>query len=350
MASRRRTWFLIRVGIYLAVIAALFLWRGGVNWPRFKRLLQPAQTSAATLSVAGRDLAPDLVDRLVSAYRRDYPDLTLTVSGGGTNRALEELLSDRTDVAFLIRPPTAAEQGFFRETTGDTAVYVPVAIGGIAVVAGAEADTSSLTVAALRELLIGNTPGRCETFYLPDPNGGLWDALRLRLAEIAGADAEANTSAEGGDGSLADADGPLADGGLPDFTNLPAGSPVVFLTNEKAVVAAVSASPHCCGLVSTLAIRQDDNGLPAVLMATLPLCVREGGARARPTYADLASGAYPLYHRLYAACRGSGNIRAGMFVTHLTSARGLRQVERAGAVPAKQILREIYLTREPVGG
>ena len=38
-----------------------------------------------------------------------------------------------------------------------------------------------------------------------------------------------------------------------------------------------------------------------------------------------------------------------MFVTYLTSDRGQRQIERAGILPARQTLREIVLTRGPIG-
>jgi hypothetical protein len=70
---------------------------------------------------------------------------------------------------------------------------------------------------------------------------------------------------------------------------------------------------------------------------------------ALPTYENVATGVYPLYHSLFIACRENGDREGGMFVTHLSSARGLRQVERAGVVPARQVLREIYLNTNPIG-
>jgi hypothetical protein len=64
----------------------------------------------------------------------------------------------------------------------------------------------------------------------------------------------------------------------------------------------------------------------------------------------VATGTYPLHHRLYLACRENGSREGGKFLTYLASARGLRQVERAGVVPARQNAREIILTTSPVGG
>jgi len=61
-------------------------------------------------------------------------------------------------------------------------------------------------------------------------------------------------------------------------------------------------------------------------------------------------GAYPLYHYLYAACLANGSVRGAMFVTHLTSDRGQRQIERAGFVPVRQTARAIVITTHPPGG
>ena len=68
-----------------------------------------------------------------------------------------------------------------------------------------------------------------------------------------------------------------------------------------------------------------------------------------PTYENVATGADPLYVSLYVACRTNGGIQGGKFFTHLVSDRGLRQVERAGCIRARQALRQIYLTTQPVG-
>ena len=57
MASRRRTWFLVRLAIYIAVIATLALVRGGVGWRRIAGALSTDHGHPA-LVIAGRDLAP----------------------------------------------------------------------------------------------------------------------------------------------------------------------------------------------------------------------------------------------------------------------------------------------------
>lgn len=298
--TRRRTWFYVRVAIYLAVVAALLLSRGEVSW---RRLFSGLKTDApATLTIGGRSLAPQLIDRLVLQYRQDYPQLEIRIAAGGTNQALEAVANGLADVAFLSRPPTAAEQRTLLQVRNDTLLVEPVAVGAIEVLAGAACDTAPVSLEQLRDaVLAGSRP-----VYVPEPNEGLWDALRASL-DLAAADP-------------------------------PPGSPVVFVADEAAVVAAVAADPQGWGLVSSLAVTDDG-----------PRRLRVGPEAALPGYEAVATGSYPLFHRLSVACLSGGGIEAGKFVTHLASGRGARQVERAGVVPAAQVMREIVLTREPLG-
>ncbi len=298
--SRRRTWLLVRIAIYLVVVAVLFSVRGHVSWRRFLHLVQTPSTNS--LTVIGRSLAPDLVDRLVLSYRSSYPGVTIRIQTGGSNRALEAVANGEADVAFLSRPVTADEQTYLRSVKNDTVVAVPIAVEAIELLVGAACDTAPVTVDAVRAIVVAGS----RTVYLPDPNEGLWDALRARL-------------------DLAEPDPP-------------AGSPVVFLADEAAVVGAVVADSTAWGFVSALA--SDPGDLTRL---------RVGPAAAAPTYTAVATGDYPLYQRLYAVCLADGSIEARKFVTHLASPRGLRQVERAGVVPAAQTARTIILTREPVG-
>jgi ABC-type phosphate transport system substrate-binding protein len=80
--------------------------------------------------------------------------------------------------------------------------------------------------------------------------------------------------------------------------------------------------------------------------------VRVGDASGKavlPTYENIGLGEYPVTHALYASCRNRGDIQGAKFVTHLTGARGQRQIEKAGCVPALLYLREVVLTTHPMG-
>jgi phosphate transport system substrate-binding protein len=303
MALKRRSWFLVRVAVYVAAIAILFIVRGGVGLKSLRRVLDTTAAADSALVIGGRDLAPDLVDRLLTGYQRDYPRLKVALTVGGTNQALEDLLNRRTQVAFLYRPPTRPEQEALRKIDGDTAVVVPVAVGGLQVLTAAP-DTAAATLDQLRDSLAGRPGARWQRAYLPDPNQGEWDALAARLGG----------PAEPGPG-------------------------VMFLRDAAAVVAAVAADSGTCGIVSTFG--QD------VRAATGR--VRPVAVPVPPTFTNLVTGDYQLYHWLYVACRARGRIEGTKFVTHLASPRGQRQVERTGVVPAQQTGREIILTRDPPG-
>lgn len=329
MPSRRRIWFLIRVTFYLVVIAVLFHYRGGVPWRRLTDRFQDGERPAAALRVSGRDLAPALIDRLLAAYVLDYPDQAIQVQGGGTNQALEDLINGRADVAFLYRHPWAAEQDLFRQADGDTAIVVPVAVGAVVVLASATDTTGALSPGLLADVLAGRAPHLPQRVYLPDPNEGLWDALRAALR-------------------------------LPAQMP-PPGSPVVFLADPDAVLGAVTDAATASaptsgtgdggrvwGLVSSLAAGLDPETGPPPGVRFLAGRADPDSAAALPTYENVARGTYPLHHVLLVACRATGGRQGGLFVTHLASDRGLRQVERAGVIPARQVSREIHLTRDPL--
>lgn len=306
----RLPWRQARLLLYLLVVAGLFLARGDIGWDA----LFPRSPAAAgdTLVVAGRDLAPGLIDRLVAVYRRDYPGLDIVVRSGGTNHALEDLLDGRADVAFLVRPPRAEEQDLFRSVAGDSALWFSVALGGVALLTAGSADPGPVTGRDLRRRLDGTDASRFARVYAPDPNRGLWDAFTASLG----------TSAEDPE----------------------AGTGIVFLEDEAAILSAVRADPGALGVASTLALPEPlPPGVAVVGVGDAP------GNAVLPTFEDIALGEYPLIHALVASCPSRGDVQGAKFVTFLTSGPGQRQVERAGFVPALRYLREVVLTTRRVG-
>ncbi|MBU0742966.1 hypothetical protein KJ554_11515, partial [bacterium] len=120
----------------------------------------------------------------------------------------------------------------------------------------------------------------------------------------------------------------------------------VFLPDAAAVRAAVRDGGGALGLASTLTLPDD---LDAAGVTTLAWRQEDAAETAAPTREAIADGSYGLHHRLYAACRAGGGLQAAKFLTHLASGRGQRQIERAGYLPDSRVLREIILTRKPVG-
>jgi len=330
MGFGRKSWLRYRVIIYSLVVICLFLYRNRIDWSRLTTSFQDGRQNDPTLVVAGRDLAPGLVDVLVAHYHRDYPDLDIRIQGGGTNQALEDLVNRRVDVALLSRPPTSAEQDLFRQTDGDTAIVEPVGIGAIVILAGSETfredlpsgNRPGISPRQLGGLMAGDMQGLCDRFYAADPNLGHWAAA----AKLLGRDAEPIDEAT-----------------------------VIYLADDRQVARAVTHDPRAVGMIASF-------DLPATTARTLPawedsatgprivpLAGPSGNEKTDPTYENVATGAYPLYVSLFVACRAGGGIQGGKFLTHLVSGRGQRQIERAGCIPAKQVLREIYLTTQAPG-
>jgi ABC-type phosphate transport system substrate-binding protein len=339
MNPRRRLWLLVRVAIYLSVIVGLLLYRGGVPWKSYVAALKGAGKAHPTLTIAGRDLAPPLLERLVVEYQHDYPQLSVNLLPGGTNHALEALLAGGADVAFSYRNLTDREQALFREADGDTAIVLAVGVGGLVLLQHAGREAATITTADLREALaaVAAAPAVadpalapfCGRLYVCDPNEGSWDALFAALG----------LAAPGGD-----------DAGAGSGLAAPRLGQVTFLADPASVIAAVAASPDAWGLASTLDAGLDVAAGSPAGTRFVGVVAEAGQEAVAPGAASIATGVYPLHHFLYVACRGAGNFEGGKFVTHLASARGLRQVERAGVIPARLVARTIQLSRDPVGG
>jgi len=315
MASRNRIRFLVRMIVYIAVVLALYLNRGGFPWRRLTEPFQGAPEKETTLVIAGRDLAPALIDRLITHYRQDYPDLRVTATGSGTNQALEDLLNGRAGAAFMYRRPDPGEEDLFRTIDGDTAIVAKVAVGGVILVAGESAEVGPVTPGEVRAMFTGDTTSFCERFYVPEPNEGLWDAFREEI----------------------------------DLPDPPVAGPlIVFLADAGAVLDAVGRDKQSWGMVSSLNSNLDPAAAAPADVRFVAVKAGPDSLPALPTYENVARGVYPLHHWLYVVCRENGSREGGRFLTHLASARGLRQVERAGVIPASAVLREIHLTTTPV--
>ncbi|MDX2475005.1 MAG: substrate-binding domain-containing protein, partial [Candidatus Krumholzibacteria bacterium] len=297
------------------------------DWSRLTAPFQNPAPTNASLVIAGHDLAPAVIDNLALRYHRDYPALEMSLLGGGTHLALENLVNKQAAVAFLTRPPTPAEQDLFRQVDGDTAIVEPVAVGGLLLLAGAEVlvaapddtNTTSLTTTEVSGLLAGDLQGLCDRFYAADPNYGHWAAA----AQLLGRD--------------------------PEPTDAPT---VTYLATDQEVVRAVTNDPRALGMVvsfdlSSASASTFDSPADSVPGPRLvPISGPDGGPPAAPTYENVASGDYPLFVSLMVACRTNGGIEGAKFVTHLASGPGQRQIERNGCIPARRVLREVILKTE----
>ena len=314
-SRHRPKWLFVRVAFYLLVVVVVIVLRGPVlnktGGTGFR--FSSESDTVKTITLSGIELAPELVPRIISDYTWGSPGLHVNTMEGGTARALEAMANRRAAVGLMYRPPNREERAIMLSAVKDSVLCFPIALGGIEILAHDGAGVDSLEANDLRRALRGDAVPGFDHVYAPDPNTGLWDALRKCL-------------------------------GFSQTSPVPPG--VTFLKDEKQVVDAVIADPRGIGITSTLSLPDTvvTEGVHAV--AVRP---DKGGPAAMPEYVRIGYGDYPLYHYLYAACLANGSVRGAMFVTHLTSDRGQRQIERAGFLPARQTARAIVITRHPLG-
>lgn len=313
-SRHRPKWLFVRVAFYLLVVVVVIVLRGpalrmGGTGFRFST----ESDTVKTITLAGVELAPELVPRIISDYEFASPGLHVNVVEGGTARALQEMANHRAQVGLMYRLPKPDERAIMMAAVKDSVLCFPIALGGIEILAHNGAGPDSLAEADLRRALRGDAVPAFDTVWASDPNDGLWDALRQCLGFARDAPVPPN---------------------------------VKFLKDEKQVVDAVIADPRSIGITSTLSLPDTvvTQGVHAVAIRA-----DKGGAAAMPEYERIGYGDYPLYHYLYAACLANGSVRGAMFVTHLTSDRGQRQIERAGFLPARQTARSIVITTHPPG-
>jgi ABC-type phosphate transport system substrate-binding protein len=313
-SRHRPKWPVVRVAFYLLVVVAVVVLRGpalrtgGVGF-RFST----ESDTVKTITLAGVELAPELVPRIISDYTWGSPGLHVNTIEGGTARALEAMANHRAAVGLMYRPPNREERALMLSAVKDSVLCFPIALGGIEILAHDGAGPDSLSEDDLRRALRGEAVTAFDKIYVPDPNQGLWGALRKCL-------------------------------GVSE--NTPIAPAVTFLKDEKQVVDAVIADPRGIGVTSTLSL--PDTALTQNVHA-VAIRPDKGGAATMPEYERIGYGDYPLFHYLYAVCLANGSVRGAMFVTHLTSDRGQRQIERAGFLPARQTARAIVITRHPLG-
>ncbi len=326
-ASKRRPRRLfVWVIVYTLVIAAVFILRGQKEHPGLGLPRLPMESdTVTTITTVGRELAPELMPQLITKYHQLYPKLHVRLEDGGSVRALEAMANHRAEVGLLYRLPTAEERALMWSAVNDSVLCFPIALGGIVLLANSLSGVEHLAMDDLRRIARDQEDSRFDRLYVPDPNQGVWDAFRQALA------VSENVAFPGGKQAAE----------LKHIT---------FLKDDNAVLEAVLADPRGLGLASTLNLPDSLPELEAGrAVYSVPVLPDTGLVPVEPGYAQIGYGEYPLYHYLYVACLAHGSIRASMFVTHLTSDRGQRHVERAGFLPARQVMRPVYLTRKPLG-
>ncbi|MEZ5066405.1 MAG: hypothetical protein R3B81_16885 [bacterium] len=298
----RRVGVPIRVAIYVAIVAALWFGRDDV-----RRIVFTPSEPDRPLIVSGRRAAPAIVAELLGVFSANYPDVELRSGRDDAIEALEDLLNQRTDIAFSLRAPTEEELAFFRETAKDSLGVWPVATGALLFWAGADTSVEAISLDSLATFLAAGASAPYSRLYAPAPASGVPGALATRRPDL----------------------------------RLPAADPrVIWLADEAAVRAALVADPEAIGVGAAWG-RADFDDPPGLRI--LPVR-RPDGSLVRPGPETLTSGDYPLYLHLVVSTALSRRRESSMFVTWVADDRIQRRLDRSGFVPARWTSRPVVLT------
>lgn len=301
-ARRRGVPLILRLSLYLLLAIFFLVLRPRIDWKQVASRTSHTPPDS-TLVLAGADVAPLLSAEIVRRYQDYYPGLRIELNGGTTAHALKGVADRRADVAFMARPPSASDQSIFRDVTGDTAVWYPVALGAILVVSSPARGDTTIDLETVRQYARG-TAGPERRFYAPDPNSGLCDAFLARA--------------------------------MPADTLRGA----IYLADEGAVIAAVLADEASLGIISAFALKQALSELGAVALAVRST---PDGPAVCADNLTLSNTEYPLWSYLIIACRKQGDIQAAKFVTYVTGPRGQRQIEQTPYLPATLTPRTVVI-------
>ena len=318
-SRRRNLTVLIRVAIYVTAVVMFIMLRGRVDWGLLAHRVSSTGAAAdSTLTIGGIDVAPILAETMIRRYSDNYPRLRIDTRPGTTVQALQDLVDGKADAVFLARPPSKADQDAFRESSGDTAIWYPIALGALLVVAEPTSADTSVTLAELQSRAF-SAPQAGRRLYAVDRNAGMWDAIAERLGGAQYVQQNAGSGAQPG---------------------------AYFLANEDSVLAYALADRGAMGIISVFPLRKPLSAYGARALAVLK---RPDTLAVRADNVTLATSGYPLWCYTYLACARRGSMQGSTFLTYVTGARGQRQIEATAYLPAQKVLREIVITRPPKG-
>src|SRR4030095_12222225 len=122
-SRHRPKWLLVRVAFYLLVVVVVIVLRGpalrtgGVGF-RFST----ESDTVKTITLAGVELAPELVPRIISDYTWGSSGLHVNTIEGGTARALEAMANHRAAVGLMYRKPNPDERAIMMSAVKDSAL------------------------------------------------------------------------------------------------------------------------------------------------------------------------------------------------------------------------------------
>ncbi|MCX8053551.1 MAG: phosphate ABC transporter substrate-binding protein [Armatimonadetes bacterium] len=256
------------------------------------------------LKIAGSTTVLPLATKWAEEFMSKFPDVNISVSGGGTGVGISSLMNGTCDIASASREAKPKEIETARQKN-QKLVGTRVAKDGIAIVVHPSNDIKTLTMSQIAAIYSGKVDNWSQV-------GG----EKLGIVAI-GRDSSSGTYGFFQEAVL---------GGRPyrkDMLSLP---------TNAAVAHAVSQSKGAIGYVGmAYAWDMSKKGKVKVLYVSR----KSGDTGMLPTDENIASGAYPLFRYLYMYTSGSPRGLAKSFINYCLSPEGQKSVKEVGYLPLR---------------
>ncbi len=171
---------------------------------------------ARELMVKGSDTLLNLVQNLAEAFSAAQPDVTVSVTGGGSGVGINAIMSNETDIADASRSIKSKEISTARANGVNPTEYV-IAIDGVCIIANASNPVEKLTIEQLGQIYQGKIanwnavggPNKKVSLYGRQPSSGTFVYVRDEAvkAEYAASMRQMNGNAQIVEGVKADEGG-----------------------------------------------------------------------------------------------------------------------------------------------
>ena len=263
----------------------------------------PAPGSALTISNKGSDTMVNLALAWAEAYAGVEPDVTLSVTGGGSGTGLAALINGTNDIANASRAIKAEEQAQ-AEANGFTATEYVVARDAIAIIVNPENPVSELTLPQLSAMYSGEITNWSQV-------GGEDRPIVLLSRET-----NSGTHVYFLEHVLRLGDGESTLLFSPDTLLLP---------SSEGIGAEVRQNPNAIGY--------DGLGYVTPDMKTVAVAAADGEPFVLPTIATVNDGSYPIARDLYMYTAGEPTGAVAAYLAWVLSAPAQQIVADLGFVP-----------------
>ncbi|HEC80651.1 MAG TPA: phosphate ABC transporter substrate-binding protein [Firmicutes bacterium] len=246
------------------------------------------------ISIQGSTTVLPIVQRVAEVYMSKNPDVSLSVSGGGSGVGITALLDGTTDIAMASRQMKDKEKATANKK-GMKIKEVEIAMDGIAVIVHPSNSISEMTIDDIKSIYMEGGVSNWSKFGGEDK-----DIVVVSRDTASGTFEVFEKKVLGGEKVRADA---------------------LLQASNVAVKNAVAGSE---GAIGYMGIGYLGDEVKALLVNGV-----------EPTEANVLSGEYPIARKLYLYIRGDASDDINAFVNFVLSEYGQRIVEEVGYIPLK---------------